>query len=168
MSIPSNPRFFTKFVPDDAKVAWPDVVLNAAAKFAEYVHPPTDRGSFRFRHETIKNQVSAHRHARFSFQSGGLRGRRGGGRSTRLRIVETATRPGPAMDRRAISMTAGSLTPSLSSSPRLHCTNYMLSLQPADLVKDIRLENIYDWFLFTACNCLNTYRFCCPQRWPTH
>lgn len=109
-----------------------------------------------------------HRHARVSVQSAGLRG---GGRSTQLRIVETATRPGLAMDHRSKhsmhSMTAGSLT----SPPLLLdciCTNYILSHQPTDLVKDIRLENIYGWFLFTACNCLNTYRFCWPQRWPTH
>jgi hypothetical protein len=49
MSIPSNPKFFTKFVADDAKVAWPEAVLSAGAKFAEYVHPPTDRSTFRFR-----------------------------------------------------------------------------------------------------------------------
>jgi hypothetical protein len=35
MSIPSNPRFLTRFVADDAKFAWPEAVLSAAAKFVE-------------------------------------------------------------------------------------------------------------------------------------
>lgn len=30
---------------DDANVAWPDAVLSTAAKFAEYVHPPTDKST---------------------------------------------------------------------------------------------------------------------------
>jgi hypothetical protein len=35
MSMPSNSRFLTRSVADEAKFAWPEAMLSAAAKFVE-------------------------------------------------------------------------------------------------------------------------------------